>query len=40
MQNNVILFRAHIGNFNFAIWRQRDKEMFFLSKKIANLKKM
>ena len=26
------------GNFNFAIWRQRDKEMFFC-KKIANLKK-
>ena len=28
----------HVGNFNFAIWRQRDKEMFFC-KKNCQLKK-
>ena len=29
----------NVGNFNFAIWRQRDKEMFFC-KKNCQLKKM
>ena len=29
----------HVGNFNFAIWRQRDTEMFFCQKN-CKLKKM
>ena len=28
----------HVGNFNFAIWRQRDKEMFFCKKKLPTQK--
>ena len=28
----------HVGNFNLAIWRQRDKEMFFCKKKLPTQK--